>query len=158
MGKIIDLTTKEKAEKYFENLNKKNISLDELKSLSDEEVDKAYNDLLEKEKNKEFEVDESIILFNKNSNYKRYFESKKIEYFNDLKKKRFIKKQNIFYINNLAKRVKNNNDFNQFKKNFDMGLISDLKNLKLRVSDFTEKELKRLFDFSLNDDKKQFGF
>lgn len=169
-NRVIDLTTPEKAEKYFNRLererqSKNKLSFEQLQQLSTKEIDLMYENILkeqkerfEKERQISYLVDEKKELKRiRNSQYKHFFESKRQEYYQELRLKSKTKKDNYYFIDNLARRIRNNSNFIQFKSSFDLGLISDLKNLQLRVWDFTEKELRRLYDFSLNNSKKSFG-
>ena len=166
---LVDLTSKEKADKYFESLevekHKAAINPDALRLLSTEELDVLYGQLEAKDsethkknmKSAYDRMDKTSQKKSRNSQYESYFKSKRFQFFMELKRINRVKKNNYHDIDNLARRIVKNNTITEFSKNLDSGLQIDLRAFKLRITDFTEKEILRLYDFSLNNSKKRFG-
>lgn len=165
MTEVIDLTTKEKADSYFESLaTEKRFTKEEINSFSNEELTDLCVAITLREIKEQKDHEENYVNnYNPHSDEKKHSENLRQHFasakFNHKAKKREkvkLKKLHNHTIENFSKHI-TNTDFEKFKKSFHFGLSINLRGVDLKVSDFTEKELLRFRDFSLNRNNFEFG-
>lgn len=152
--KVIDLTTKEKADKHFNKLAESNRLKSKLETrlYAPELVNKAYDDLLQREK----EEDSITTHFN------TLIKGKVINTITppttfDLHKRQFVK-ENHKELETIAKRIKQDNiSLPEFEKGFMSELRTESKYKDLKIQHFTKKQLNKFWDFSRNGSSDKFG-
>lgn len=151
--KIINLTTKQKSDKHFDDLEEAKRKK-EIKNYSSEQIADAYNVLFDKEKDRDKDEQKSNLDKSVTPKVKDMTEQPTTV---DHHKRKFVK-VNMKEMETLAKRIKQKTfSVGDFSKQFILEVKSVPKYKTLSLKHFTDKQLKRLRDFSMNNVGEEFG-